>query len=123
MGKEKSPIRQWNLSGSLVGEYQTIKEASEESGINRNGISACLIGRNYTSGGYRWSRGKECPPPYKRKKKKIDIFTTRGVYITSVEGEQSAATFCKVTQANVSQHLHGRLATCGGYILKENKGV
>ena len=58
-----------------------------------------------------------------RRKKKIDVYTIRGVYVTTLEGVMAAATFCKVTQPNVSQHLHGRFASCGGYVLKERKDV
>ena len=58
-----------------------------------------------------------------RKKKQIEIYTHQGEYVTTVEGVMAAATFCKVTQPNVSQHLHGRFASCGGYVLKERKDV
>lgn len=55
----------------------------------------------------------------KERKKTIDILTERGEYVTTVKGVIEAASFCKVTQPAVSQHLHGMNKTCGGFILRE----
>lgn len=57
----------------------------------------------------------------RKSRKIIDIYTGRGVYVITVKGEPAAASFCKVTQPAVSQHLHGMNKTCGGFVLKERE--
>lgn len=57
----------------------------------------------------------------RKSRKIIDIYTGKGVYVITVKGEPAAATFCNVSQPAVSQHLNGKIRTCGGYVLKERE--
>ena len=57
----------------------------------------------------------------RKSRKIIDIYTGRGVHVITVKGEPAAASFCKVSQPAVSQHLHGKIRTCGGFVLKERE--
>ena len=47
-------VFQCDLNGNVLCEYDGFVEAAKATGINRNAIRYCAIGRNKTSGGYIW---------------------------------------------------------------------
>lgn len=51
-------VRQLTVDGVLIAEYDSIKAAERTTGINRGGISACINGRQRTTGrdgiSYKW---------------------------------------------------------------------
>lgn len=50
----KKKIHQYNLDGSFIKEFESVKQAGEELGIDNTGISKCLKGHLKKSGGYIW---------------------------------------------------------------------
>lgn len=50
----KKKIHQFDLNGSFIKEYESVKQAGEELGIDNTGISKCLKGHLKKSGGYIW---------------------------------------------------------------------
>lgn len=48
------PVQQFTLWGGFVEEYESIKEAHEFTGINKNLISRCVNGKLEEAGGYKW---------------------------------------------------------------------
>ena len=42
------------INSNVLGEYDGYVEAAKATGIHRNAIRYCAIGRNKTSGGYIW---------------------------------------------------------------------
>ena len=48
----KKKIHQYNLDGSFIKEFESVKQAGEELGIDNTGISKCLKGHLKKSGGY-----------------------------------------------------------------------
>lgn len=51
---QMKPVVQYDLHMNIVREYQSIKEASETTGINYNGISKCCRGEICKSHGFIW---------------------------------------------------------------------
>lgn len=51
--KYKSVIQK-DLSGNILQEFESIKQASELTGVGRNSISACCNGRTKTGHGFIW---------------------------------------------------------------------
>lgn len=47
-------IEQLDLSGNVLNEYDSIREASKSENVKYNGITEVLGGRQKTSGGYKW---------------------------------------------------------------------
>ena len=47
-------VRQYDLNGNFVKEYETVTQASIDTGINFSKISAVARGKRKTSGGYIW---------------------------------------------------------------------
>ena len=50
----KKPILQYDLEGNFIRTWDSIKEASESLGVNRIGISHCLLGNQKTAYNYIW---------------------------------------------------------------------
>lgn len=48
-------ILQFDLSGKLIREWESIKEASETLGVNRSNIGACCRNERRKAGGYTWA--------------------------------------------------------------------
>ena len=57
-GKGLSVI-QINPDGTFVREYQTIREAERETGVDHSVISRCCKGKVKTAGGFRWEYRRE----------------------------------------------------------------
>lgn len=45
------------MKGKYIKTYKSIKQAYEETGIDKTGISMCSRGLLKTSGGYIWKKG------------------------------------------------------------------
>lgn len=52
---KKKLTYQYTLDNTLVKEWESVKEAAKELGIEVSGISNCTVGRLKTYKGYRWS--------------------------------------------------------------------
>lgn len=52
--KKLRKFGQYDMDGNLIATFTTSSEASRQTGISRSAISLALIGRNASSGGYRW---------------------------------------------------------------------
>ncbi len=50
----KKSIIQCDLKGKKIKEYESINEASRQTGIGNDCISACARGKQNTSGGFKW---------------------------------------------------------------------
>lgn len=48
------PIRQYTLDGQFIAEYDSLVDASKETGILKTSICNCLKGRSKNSGGFLW---------------------------------------------------------------------
>ena len=58
----KKPVLQIDINtGEVVGKYESLHEASRQTGINRKHISECIRGINHykTAGGYVWKYNNE----------------------------------------------------------------
>lgn len=55
IGREtQKPCKQLTLEGKFIRTYISQSEASRQTGTRRRGISMCVLGKQYTSGGYKW---------------------------------------------------------------------
>lgn len=56
--KEKIEIgvKQYSMSGELIREYNSIKEASKETGIFFDGIRKCCNGKRKSAGNFIWKK-------------------------------------------------------------------
>lgn len=47
-------VRQYTIDGELLGVYDSCASAARITGLNRQGINNCALGKTKTSGGYIW---------------------------------------------------------------------
>ena len=52
-------VIQYDLKGAVVARYESIKEASRQTGINRGGISDSIKHPTRTAGGFRWGKTEQ----------------------------------------------------------------
>ena len=71
------PVIQCDLQGNFIAEYNSVKEASEQTGIERPSISSNLIGQRKTTGGYIFVYKEDFPianiAKHRRGKKGIKV--------------------------------------------------
>ena len=53
--KNKKQVIQLDKEGKTIQEYSSLKEAEEKTSVKAKNISACLVGRTKTAGGYIWN--------------------------------------------------------------------
>ena len=53
------PVFQYSMDDCFVCEFSSIREASRNTGIARNGISKCLSFNAISAGGFKWKNQKE----------------------------------------------------------------
>lgn len=49
------PIIQYDIQMNIVAEYESLSEASRQTKINAQNISAVCLGKNKSAGGYKWA--------------------------------------------------------------------
>lgn len=57
--KLSKPVIQFDTNKNIVKEYNSVKEASEKTGIIKQNISSALSGKYITSGGFIWKYKNE----------------------------------------------------------------
>lgn len=83
LSRVSQQITQYDLKGTRVCIYPSIREASRTTGFNKSTLSACLNGRLKTANGFFWQRG--AGP--KKKTIKVRYFKI-GVIKCSVKGKE-----------------------------------
>lgn len=52
------PVYQYDLNNNFIAEYETALLASQITGVHRQAICLCRVGRKKTAGGYIWKKEK-----------------------------------------------------------------
>lgn len=52
-------VHQYTLEGNFIAEFESIKAASIQTGVGRDSISGCCVGRYRQGGGYKWEFKKD----------------------------------------------------------------
>ncbi len=127
------PVSQYNLAGSKIGYFKSLKAASKKLGIDDGVISNALNGRYLTAGGFAWKKGDGVQ--YINVKKIIALKKRRSQHLCkpveqcSLQGKKLAS-FQSITLAakkvggsvrQLSDALNGRSKTSYGYVWKFEK--
>ena len=54
--KNRTPIDQFGLDGKYIRTYQSLKEAAEAIGCNKQSLSLCINGKLKSCSGYQWRK-------------------------------------------------------------------
>lgn len=122
-------IKQYGADGTFIREYETITEASKETGCSISKISAVAKGRRKTTGGYRWeySNDKKISFPNRKQSQKPSIpsnaqpvlqYDLCGNCIAVHESIAAAAKAIGKDRANIVANLHGRTKSAYGFVWK-----
>ena len=56
--KQKKNVIQLDDFGNIIAEYESIKQAEKETGVNNSKITMCCKGKRKHAGGFCWRYGK-----------------------------------------------------------------
>lgn len=59
--RPRGPVIQYSKEGVELGEWESVKKASEGTGVRLCNISSCITGRLKTAGGFTWKRKYKDP--------------------------------------------------------------
>lgn len=115
-------VKQYDLQGCLLNEWQSPKAASEGTNTSSSAISACLNRRGKTAGGFLWSYG-ECPKikiadRYITPKKKVAQYTIDGQLLSIYNTVNAAMTSTGITAYEIKKNIEGKINNAGGFIWK-----
>lgn len=122
--KMNKPIMQYDLYGTFIQKYTSITEASISTNIKRSNISAALIGKQLSAGGYQWAYERsESPRIYDPKsfndKKPVLQFDLYGNFIAEYSSVTEAAKTVGLKCINsITRCCNDKQYTSGGYCWK-----
>ena len=116
-------IRQYDLNGNFIMEYDTITNASKATGTCLSKISAVAKGRRKTAGGYVWTYSNDKKITFNHRGIKYNQKNTRAVLKCDLSGNvideypsiACAARENNVERTNIIACLKGRIKTAYGY--------
>lgn len=119
--KLHKPIVQYDLHGNFIQKYKSVTEASMLTNIKRNNISAVLIGKQLSAGGYQWAyEGNNPPKIYDPKsfndKKPVLQFDLDGNFIAECESLNDAAKAVGLKNVqSITRCCNNKQYTAAGY--------
>lgn len=117
------PVSQYSKKGKHIANYKSITDASKQTGININRISACLNGKTKTAGGFIWvNQGNEdiksvVNNVIQKKGKPIIQLTLDGEFVAEYPSALEAERKTGINNANISRcckNIYG-FKSAGGY--------
>lgn len=122
----KAITKQYTFSGQLLGEFVTLKEASECTGVSAGNISNCLKkGSKFTqAGGYLWARGNEDVTTLVKLNKSKELvyqWSTKGILVGVHATMKAAQDATGVSSSNICGFIRGdekgsKNLQAGGYL-------
>lgn len=141
--KHSIAVIQTTIDGIIVAEYNSIKVASQSTGIDKSDINNVCNGKNITAGGYKWmykdkDRNKKAVKrrferEISKLEKGIDYckgtprpivqYSLSGDFIREYPSCKSAAKELNVNCESVRSNCRGETSNCKGYVFKFKKDV
>lgn len=131
-GLRKCRIIQIDDNGDIVGDFDSIGQASKITGVNNVLIGDCVNKRNgrLTAGGYRWKKidfdvdisqlhfekyNYIKPKSTCIGKRKVNMYELNDTYIRTFNTTIEACTFVGKNSSNISKCCRGEQKTCGDF--------
>lgn len=109
-------VKQYDLNGNFIKEYNSIIEAARQCNVSDTGISNCCAKRRKQCGGFLWSyEDEDIIKPYKLKGKKVNQYDLQGNYIQSFDSIKLAALSINCTLQLVSMCCRKEIKSAGKY--------
>jgi hypothetical protein len=113
------PVRQYDLSGSFIKEYSSIRE-TVDYGFNDGNVQSCCVGKQKSHKGFIW-RYSEDMPPTKYKNKAIKFVLQYDKDMNFIREWDSISTVTKelgIGGNSITTCCKGKYNSAGGYIWK-----
>ena len=123
-------IRQYDLDGTFIKQYETYEEASEKSGIPKTQIQNAVRGTHLTGGGFVWNKAKANSEltniePVEIEKsnesKPVLQYDLDGNFIAEYSSISEASKKNGIDKKGIRDTLKGRQKTSGGYVWKNKE--
>lgn len=119
VGTHARRIQQYDLDGNFIKEFDSIKDAIDETGVTSI-VYACT---NHTrAGNWLWIYAGDDVVPYSYPKQRpcsirpVDCFSKEGKFIASYFSMGDAERNTTASQANISACCQGKIKSAGGYV-------
>ena len=120
-----APVHQYDLTGKYIQSFKNLKQAAKFVNGFTDNVRAICDGRKKSYKGYQWAfdkadnigkiiRYSNCS----RTRKAVGQYTVDGILINEYQSKHDASNKCGISAANISNCLHGRSKTAGGFIWK-----
>lgn len=124
ISKNKKSVKQFDLNGIFICEYDSLQSAMDATKVHKNSITKCCKGDKYKSaGGFIWKYSSELVEkiePYNsiRKTTKILQFNIKNEFLKRWESATQAALNTQIHNSNIIACCKGKYKHAGGYIWK-----
>jgi hypothetical protein len=108
-------VSQFTKSGLFIKTYNSLKEASELTGINRKNITHCLRGETKSAGNFVWKYDNICDE-FSGKMNEINQFSKDGDLIKTYSSISEASKLTGISKSIIFYCLKGKRKSAGGYI-------
>lgn len=121
-GTNDKVVYQYDLSGSLIGEYKSAHEAARALNIQFTNICKVCRGERKTAGGFGWSyEKKEKAQPIKTKRLgdgTVLQYTKDGQFIAEYPTATEADRITGISRTTIGLVCKGKGKTAGGFVWK-----
>jgi hypothetical protein len=117
MKPQKRAVYQMEMDGTIVAEFESIKEASLQTGIHNRSINPVCKGKRHQAGGYRWRYVSDdnWQPQDNRHSKRIEQLTTNNEFIALFQNAKEAAQEVDCSPASIRAACIGSIKVLKGY--------
>lgn len=113
-------VSQFDKEGNLIMVYPSISKASKSTGIPEITLGKALRSKPQYIRGFFWMEGNKLTKitPPKRKIRVVYQYDLSGNHIATYPSIVEAGKSMGLSRASISDAVHGRSKTCGGYVWK-----
>lgn len=119
-------IKQYDLEGNFLKEFNSLKDAATITKSNRSQISKCCRNLSFSANGFRYSFLNEelvldINEKNKTNKRKVFQYTKNMVFVKEWYCVADAARFYSTPDTNIFSVIHGKSNSAAGFIWKYPK--
>ena len=115
-----STIKQFDLQGNFIKEWNSIKEAADGTNISKTPLTQCLNGKGKTAGGFLWSYtykvNTNIAPNRSKCRKTVRQLTLDRTFIKEWSSIQEASENLNINLGSIKNCIKGTQKQAGGYL-------
>ncbi len=117
MNTHKRAVYQMDMNGNIIKEFESIKQASDQTGIHNRSINPTCKGKRHQAGGYRWRyvSDETWHPQDNRRSKRVEQLTIKDEFICLFPDANAAAKEVDCTPSGIRGACIGSIKTLKGF--------